>query len=425
MSLAKTRTVLASLTALFCLATTGIVRPTVAADPPTSPSRKDAPPRAVPPLEEPGGAGKSTLPLHKDAPASVAKLREVGKLTSLPGGAIVKLTFALDGERLIVECWPPPPPPKFQGSGDFINPERKPDPPIYHTVWNWSSHKFARLHPMAHGWGGNLLLSSDVRTLAVWKGVREAQGAGFQLQYEFYDLATQRKVARPEVWKWLTKTATPLAFSPDGKVAAVKNTNAHAVELFDVESGKQISKIERRDDQWLVGLPGVLFSGDGKVLAVPFRDTSELAVYDVAGGKELRKFDKFEQGSVLALSTDGKTLAVGNPGSAEVRLWNVVSGKQTARWQGHKPGVNDLAISADGKVLFAAGDKLIRVWDVAGKREVAPLRGHLSMVRILAVSPDGKHLASGGADKSVRLWDISAYAPESKSQSQSSDKQQP
>jgi WD40 repeat protein len=397
MFLAKTGIVFASLAALFCLAATGVVSTTLAADPQTS-------------------------RLRKEAPDSAAKVREVGKLTSLPGAA-VKLTFALDGKRLVVETEPPPPPrPPVLGSRVFI--ERSETPTIHHTVWNLSSHSVGHPKPMAYELGTSLL-SPDLRTLAVRRTEWLPRGAGVRVHYEFYDLASQRKMARPKAWKWLESGMDPLAFSADSKVAAAKVVARHGVVLFDVETQKSMSEIRMDDDKWLGGLPGVVFSGDGKTLAVPLLDRNELAICSVESGKVLTKFDKFENGSVLALRADGKVLAVGNPRSEKVVLWDVATGKELAAWDGHKPGANDLAFSADGKVLFAAGDKIVLAWDVAGKREIARLRGHQAAVRVLAVSPDGKRLASGGADKSVHLWDISAFASESKSRLQTPDNQKP
>jgi hypothetical protein len=76
---------------------------------------------------------------------------------------------------------------------------------------------------------------------------------------------------------------------------------------------------------------------------------------------------------------------------------------------------NGLAVSPDGRFLAAewAGVHAISVRDLATGTEVARRGGYRSLVQTLAFRPDGKALASGHADGTALVWDLSGL-PEAK-----------
>jgi hypothetical protein len=75
---------------------------------------------------------------------------------------------------------------------------------------------------------------------------------------------------------------------------------------------------------------------------------------------------------------------------------------------GHTGGVRAVAVAPDGTWIATGGaDRTVRVWDVASGQQRARLTGHLGGVRAVAVAPDGTWIATGGADRTVRVWDVS------------------
>ncbi|MBM3979375.1 MAG: hypothetical protein FJ304_03655 [Planctomycetes bacterium] len=126
----------------------------------------------------------------------------------------------------------------------------------------------------------------------------------------------------------------------------------------------------------------------------------------------------------VAVSPDGKTLATAGFDNT-VKLWDIGADgalKPTKILTGHTGPVYAVAFHpTDPKIVATASqDKTARIWDVSnvkkadgkgaadGVAEVAApkfeLKSHTDIVDTIAFSPDGKSLATGGADKSVKLW---------------------
>ena len=112
----------------------------------------------------------------------------------------------------------------------------------------------------------------------------------------------------------------------------------------------------------------------------------------------------------------GRKLLTGHsrrPGQQDLRgfewryLWGQTQGEQLKTLLGHSNYVNCLAYSPDGAILASgSADRTVKLWNPDTGRLIATWTGHSGEVISVAFSPDGQLLASGGNDGLVRLWDL-------------------
>ena len=239
-----------------------------------------------------------------------------------------------------------------------------------------------------------ITFSPDGSTLAGWR----------EEEIRLWVIDTGETVTAPERHqRWLSSSV----FLPDGSTLVRDGMRGtiHSPYNRAVEAVPSLRNHLHKNDH-------VAFPQDGSALAVATEgyDETVIIIWDARTGKirhSLSGHGRATNRSVyVALSPDGYTLASAGGWDSTVRLWDARSGELLGRPATSTDLVRSIVFSPDGRTLVWNDGGIIRPWDVrTGVLRYRTIWGHSRGVKSVAFSPDGDTLASGGVDKTVRLWD--------------------
>ena len=247
--------------------------------------------------------------------------------------------------------------------------------------------------------------------------------------------------------------------APDGSRFVVYRDRAS--RLWDVESTREIARIEGGKESIVFstdGLrftgPGAIFSPDSRRLAVLADETSAVAVCDSANGRRL--FEAAYKGFLagLAFSPDGRLMATISGDDSAIQIWDSQTGRLVrpspifpSFWQTrHSAATADgwpswaasatmpfgcgtwsregpptilragnqgtqhrgaLTFTPNGRLISAGPGPTVKIWNLETGAELLRFRGATGP---LAVSPDGRAVAFAGESGVLRIWDSQPIA---------------
>ncbi|HLG75578.1 MAG TPA: WD40 repeat domain-containing serine/threonine-protein kinase, partial [Ktedonobacteraceae bacterium] len=202
-----------------------------------------------------------------------------------------------------------------------------------------------------------------------------------------------------------------VSWSPDGTYIASAGDD-RTVQIWHAQTHELLRTYTEHQEKVYV----TAWSPDGRYLASAGKD-HVVKIWEPRQGEQKRSFWRHlltphsEQrtlsgydGTIYALAWTPDSKRIATASNYRVRVRDIHSGFYTFTPTLDSNTIkNTLSWSPNGKHLAVGGnDKIVHVWNVVNKQEILTYFGHTGYVIAVAWSPDGTRMASAGVDRTIQ-----------------------
>ena len=203
-----------------------------------------------------------------------------------------------------------------------------------------------------------------------------------------------------------------ITFSPDGSILATSGDYSN-VHTWDARTGAALGAFAGHTSR----IKAVAFADDHTLMSasadqsIRFWDTNPGWVLE----RTIGNIDDPDMVAHRVTSVDFNTdssqllIASGIPSRrGELQVFNVTDGSRILYLpQAHDDVIYAAKFSPDGKRIASGGaDKYLRTFEISSSQQLRRYEGHTSYVLGVAWKRDGQVIATSGADNTIKVWDV-------------------
>ena len=229
-----------------------------------------------------------------------------------------------------------------------------------------------------------------------------------------WDAELKKKSFEVLVGSGISSTAEAVDISPESTRFA-----AAASRMFGEWSIWSITTGERLVGPFDHRVIGIKFSPDGRRIAAACEKS--INIFDSYNGdqliitKNLLAPQSWYPITPILWPFDDRLFATSKGG--KIKSFDTSTGAELAEWAVHshdKEDVMSIAMSANNSFIASSAGHSVSFWDTSTHTQLgSPLEVIYKRRSSMALSPDGTHLATGGSDRTITIWNLSDILPES------------